>query len=85
MTRMTRPDCAVMCNLINTHTHTHEHKIHTSIAVENARSPAHHLFVCLSCIFQERGRLLEEPARYTSWRLTVYEASCLWADASKEC
>ena len=23
MTRMTRPDCAVMCNLINTHTQTH--------------------------------------------------------------
>ena len=23
MTRMTGPDCAVMCNLINTHTHTH--------------------------------------------------------------
>ena len=23
MTRMTRPDCAVMCNLINTHTHAH--------------------------------------------------------------
>ena len=23
MTRMTRPDCAIMCNLINTHTHTH--------------------------------------------------------------
>ena len=23
MTRMTRLDCAVMCNLINTHTHTH--------------------------------------------------------------
>ena len=23
MTRMTRPDCAVMCNLINTHTHKH--------------------------------------------------------------
>ena len=22
MTRMTRPDCAVMCNLINTHTHS---------------------------------------------------------------
>ena len=21
MTRMTRPDCAIMCNLINTHTH----------------------------------------------------------------
>ena len=26
MTRMTRPDCAVMCNLINTHTHTHTHE-----------------------------------------------------------
>ena len=25
MTRMTRPDCAVMRNLINTHTHTHTH------------------------------------------------------------
>ena len=25
MTRITRPDCAVMCNLINTHTHT-QHK-----------------------------------------------------------
>ena len=30
MTRMTRPDCAVMCNLINTHTHTHSSKICTS-------------------------------------------------------
>ena len=27
MTRMTRPDCAVMCNLINTHTHTHTHTL----------------------------------------------------------
>ena len=26
MTRMTGPDCAVMCNLINTHTHIHTHK-----------------------------------------------------------
>ena len=26
MTRMTGPDCAVMCNLINTHTHTHTQK-----------------------------------------------------------
>ena len=25
MTRMTGPDCADMCNLINTHTHTHTH------------------------------------------------------------
>ena len=25
MTRMTGPDCAVMCNLINTRAHTHTH------------------------------------------------------------
>ena len=25
MTRMTRPDCVVMCNLTNTHAHTHTH------------------------------------------------------------
>ena len=25
MTRMTEPDCVVMCNLINTHTHAHTH------------------------------------------------------------
>ena len=27
MTRMTGPDCAVMCNLINTYTHTHTHTL----------------------------------------------------------
>ena len=27
MTRMTKPDCAVMCNLINTHTHTRKHTL----------------------------------------------------------
>ena len=32
MTRMTGPDCAVMCNLINTHTHTHIHT-HTDSSV----------------------------------------------------
>ena len=26
MTRMTRPDCAVMCNLINTHTHREDQR-----------------------------------------------------------
>ena len=25
MTRMTKPDCAVMCSFINTHTDTHTH------------------------------------------------------------
>ena len=27
MTRMTGPDCVVMCNLINTHTHTHSNPL----------------------------------------------------------
>ena len=29
LTGMTEPDCAVMCNLINTHTHKYTHKIET--------------------------------------------------------
>ena len=36
MTRMTGPDCAVMCNLRNTHTRTHIHilrRTNTSSAV----------------------------------------------------
>ena len=31
MTRMTGPDCAVMCNLINTHTHTQYGKVQESV------------------------------------------------------
>ena len=34
MTRMTGPDCAVMCNIINTHTHTHRNR---KIAVDAVR------------------------------------------------
>ena len=33
MTRMTGPDCAVMCNLINTHTHTQGSK-HKALRVQ---------------------------------------------------
>ena len=44
MTRMTGPDCAVMCNLINTHTHTHykdeiqslyPHYLHANLSIGN--------------------------------------------------
>ena len=32
MTRMTGPDCVVMCNLINTYIHTYRHTyIHTTV------------------------------------------------------
>ena len=37
MTRMTRPDCAVMCNLINTHTHTGETWVESEIHVKKER------------------------------------------------
>ena len=37
-TRMTGPDCAVMCNLINTYTHTHTH----------THEPAKHENFCIS-------------------------------------
>ena len=33
MTRMTGPDCVVMCNLINTHTHTHTHTHYYTIVL----------------------------------------------------
>ena len=47
MTRMTGPDCAVMCNLINTHTHTHyfqpwgQYGVAVSGGVEIWRSQQH--------------------------------------------
>ena len=37
MTRMTGPDCVVMCNLINTHTHTRTHT-HTYIGSGRAEA-----------------------------------------------
>ena len=37
MTRMTGPDCVVMCNLINTHTHIHTHT-HTHKHTHNRAS-----------------------------------------------
>ena len=39
MTRMTGPDCAVMCNLINTHTHTHthDHRMGTGTTITGTR------------------------------------------------
>ena len=39
MTRMTGPDCVVMCNLINTHTHTHTHAfIHAPKQISQSRT-----------------------------------------------
>ena len=62
MTRMTRPDCAVMCNLINTHTHTHSSsttysyililvRIDTYIMVFLGTTETTTATVCVSCVF----------------------------------
>ena len=39
MTRMTGPDCAVMCNLINTHTHTHIYMYVVCCLKKNQNAP----------------------------------------------
>ena len=44
ISRMTGPDCAVMCNLINTHTHTHTHThkhTHIIIIIIKTRTRVH--------------------------------------------
>ena len=72
MTRMTRPDCAVMCNLINTHTHTHTHThyivfcfvwypcmaihINKCTTVERWASPRHFILL-IQCYYHRRTRL----------------------------
>ena len=38
MTRMTGPNCVVMCNKINTHTHTHTHTQELGRAEEGQKS-----------------------------------------------
>ena len=40
MTRMTGPDCAVMCNLINTHAHKHTHT-HTQTHTDTLTNTRH--------------------------------------------
>ena len=41
MTRMTGPDCVVMCNLINTHTYTHIITVNPCVS-SNLENAAHH-------------------------------------------
>ena len=72
MTRMTRPDCAVMCSLINTHKHTHTHTSLLALTIR-ARHKTHGwcftsgpmacgAFSC-DCIFWENsgGGLTTQP------------------------
>ena len=59
-TRMTGPDCAVMCNLINTHTHTH-----TTVRLRGAREKGAMAFV--ECLEFSQEDTMEGPL----WRETL--------------
>ena len=53
MTRMTGPDCAVMCNLINTHTHADTHTrrhTHTNTHIDLGGKAVNNFFFCTSRI-----------------------------------
>ena len=67
MTRMTRPDCAVMCNLINIHTYIHGTSIRTKMLAFSSVAPYE--------AFRERGGIgLRRAARK--------EKSSGWEDGS---
>ena len=55
MTRMTGPDCAVMCNLINTHTHTHKYT-HTHT---HTKRRLDHVTSCASDAHKQDGVTLD--------------------------
>ena len=57
MTRMTRPDCAVMCNLINTHTHTNTHR-----RVEEGQKSARNLKIAVDAV-RETGETWVESEK----------------------
>ena len=56
MTRMTGPDCAVMGNLINTHTHTH-----TSIVLGHFLFSREEKNFCISTSLQNKVHAALEP------------------------
>ena len=50
MTRMTGPDCVVMCNLINTHTHTHTTLSLNNRAMQGDRFTIHSAYAQTICV-----------------------------------
>ena len=85
MTRMTGPDCAVMSNLINTHTHTHTHirTLPTALLHPLHHAPSSiHLSIYLS---KARGsHLLRIPADVLHELLLEYR-QCLRRDGVEFC
>ena len=65
MTRMTGPDCVVMCNLINTHTHTHTHTKRAMVRFRGAREKGAMAFV--DCLGFSQEDTMEGPL----WRETL--------------
>ena len=63
MTRMTRPDCAVMCNLINTHTHTHTHTIYIYIYIPSIYGYMVCMVITYSKSVNQPGKKVANPDR----------------------
>ena len=61
MTRMTGPDCAVMCNFINTHTfeHTHTHKNTGSGRAKERRRSARNCTRVVDAMWETGGTWME--------------------------
>ena len=70
MTRMTRPDCAVTCTLINTHTHTHIHT-HTHTFRQRASEENGRLNPLRMDITTEAGALFDNHPRHKNKALLL--------------
>ena len=72
MTRMTRPDCAVMCNLINIHTHTHTHILYNIINCHARVSHKHRIHgkpglqLCL-----QKKQNAPRPCEFATYQVTT--------------
>ena len=73
MTRMTGPDCVVMCNLINTHAHTHTHNLPSLLERLPERPMASALIEELKIVATEAKRSQIEDTVGSSWAALAAE------------
>ena len=88
MTRMTRPDCAVMCNLINTHTHTHTHTHTDNEALVTNLDSATKLLHITRALLQSSDGSCSRQRRYNEYTLGELTGLVDWlvvfADRSRQ-
>ena len=80
--RMTRPDCAVMCNLINTHTHTHTHTFRHAVQRSQTAFIFHKTASSIFCITHDTCPLHTNSGRgkreaHEKWSLVKPEKATL--------